>query len=469
MRDMVFLSHANPEDNEFTFWLALRLAAEGFPVWCDLTQLLGGEDFWKDAEEAIRNRTARFLYVLSRVSNRKTGPLRELAIALKVQRADEQLTDFVIPLAVDDLPSSDFNIELTRLNAIPFRDGWHVGLAQLLAKLERDGVAKRSSFGPTAVALWWRERANAHHTILCRPEMVVTNLYELRPAELYFHKLAIDLRDAPIEETSIPYPAERFGDDLVSFAPAADLSPRLGSSLRIVDSIALTVGSQSGAGRRHHWSYRDERATLSKLLNRAWQNMLSARGLPTYQFATGAPAFYFKTGIVEKDTIHFTRWDGSATRRQMVGYKTMRRMNGEQWIRYWHFAVGARPTTSPVWGFIMKPHVLFSEDGEAIWDSPDRLARARRSQCKSWWNNDWRDLNYAAVQFLAKGNSSISLPVGAGTALEVKAQPLELRSPVSYDERTLKLDAASKEMSGVDIREMELDEGDDDDEEQKET
>ena len=37
MRDMVFLSHANPEDNEFTLWLALRLAAEGFPVWCDLT------------------------------------------------------------------------------------------------------------------------------------------------------------------------------------------------------------------------------------------------------------------------------------------------------------------------------------------------------------------------------------------------------------------------------------------------
>jgi len=461
---MVFLSHANPEDNEFTRWLALRLGAEGFPVWCDLTQLLGGEDFWKDAEEAIRNRTAKFLYVLSRASNRKPGPLRELAIAQKVQRAQDHLTDFVIPLAVDDLRSSEFNIELTRLNAVPLRDGWHGGLAQLLAKFDRDGVAKRSSFGPKAVASWWRERANAHHTILRRPEMVVTNLYELRPAELYFHKLAIDLRDAPIEEASVPYPAERFGDHLVSFAPASDLAPGLGSGLRIIDSIAVTVGSRSG-GRRHHWSYGDERATLSKLLNRAWQNMLSARGLPTYQFATGAPAFYFKTGMIEKDTIHFTRRDGSGTHRRMIGYKTMRRMNGEQWIRNWHFAVGARPTTSPVWGFIMKPHVLFSEDGQTLWDSPDRLARARRSQCKSWWNNDWRDLNYAAVQFLANGTPSISLPAGAGTALEVNAQPLEIRCPVSYDEQTLKRDAATKEISGVDIREMELDEGDDGEEE----
>lgn len=466
MRDMVFLSHANPEDNEFTRWLALRLAGEGFPVWCDLTQLLGGEDFWKDAEEAIRNRTAKLLYVLSKESNRKPGPLRELAIAQKVQR-DEKLDDFVIPLAVDDLRSVDFNIELTRLNAVPFRDGWHSGLVQLLAKLERDGVGTRSPFGPAAVASWWRERANAQHTILRQPEMIVTNLYELRPAELYFHRLAVDLRDAPIDEPSIPYPVERFGDHLVSFAPAADLSPRLGSGLRIVESVGITVGSQSPTARRHRWSYRDERATLTKLLNQAWQNMLSARGLPTYQFATGAPAFYFKKGAVEKDTIHFTRRDGTTSRRQMVGYKTMRRPNGEQWIRHWHLALGARPTTSPAWGFIMKPHVLFSEDGETIWDSADRLQRARRSQCKSWWNNDWRDLNHAGVQFLANGNSTLSLAVGSSTALEVSAQPLEVRCPVSYDERTLKQDAATKEVSGVDIRELELDEGDEDDEEEK--
>jgi hypothetical protein len=32
-RDTLLLSHANPEDNEFTLWLALQLANEGsFPV-----------------------------------------------------------------------------------------------------------------------------------------------------------------------------------------------------------------------------------------------------------------------------------------------------------------------------------------------------------------------------------------------------------------------------------------------------
>jgi len=42
---MVFLSHARPEDNVFTRWLALQLANEGYPLWCDLTKLLGGEAY----------------------------------------------------------------------------------------------------------------------------------------------------------------------------------------------------------------------------------------------------------------------------------------------------------------------------------------------------------------------------------------------------------------------------------------
>ncbi len=50
MRDMLFIRHANHEDNDFARWLALRLAAEGYPVCCDLTQLLGGEDFRTDIE-----------------------------------------------------------------------------------------------------------------------------------------------------------------------------------------------------------------------------------------------------------------------------------------------------------------------------------------------------------------------------------------------------------------------------------
>ena len=45
----------------------------------------------------MRDRTARFLFVLSKTSNQKQGTLDELALARKVRK---QIHDFIIPLAL---------------------------------------------------------------------------------------------------------------------------------------------------------------------------------------------------------------------------------------------------------------------------------------------------------------------------------------------------------------------------------
>ncbi len=42
-RNVIFISHATPDDNEFTRWLGLQLAQEGYSIWSDVTKLLGGE------------------------------------------------------------------------------------------------------------------------------------------------------------------------------------------------------------------------------------------------------------------------------------------------------------------------------------------------------------------------------------------------------------------------------------------
>lgn len=126
-RDTLLLSHANPEDNEFTLWLALQLANEGYRVWCDLTKLLGGEVFWDDIEEVIKTRAVKVLYVLSRTSNAKDGPLKELHFAQGVAK-NENLKDFVIPLHIDDLPHGDTTIEITRINTVRARHPGAQGL-----------------------------------------------------------------------------------------------------------------------------------------------------------------------------------------------------------------------------------------------------------------------------------------------------------------------------------------------------
>lgn len=120
-RDIVFVSHANPEDNDFARWVTLQLASEGYPVWCDLTNLLGGETFWDDIQEAIKERTIKFLFVLSRSSNAKDGALQELDCAKgAAKKLKTTLRDFIVPLKIDDLAHDDVHITIRRLNNVSF-------------------------------------------------------------------------------------------------------------------------------------------------------------------------------------------------------------------------------------------------------------------------------------------------------------------------------------------------------------
>ena len=85
-RRLLFLSHAAPEDNDFVRWLSTQLAIAGYEVWCDVTELLGGERFWTDITDAIDTCTFRFLFVSTLHANMKPGTLRELKMAHELLR-----------------------------------------------------------------------------------------------------------------------------------------------------------------------------------------------------------------------------------------------------------------------------------------------------------------------------------------------------------------------------------------------
>lgn len=89
MRELVFINHANPEDNVFTLWLASRLTDAGYLVWSDLTKLFGAELFWEDIEDAIRNHSTKVIVVLSRTAQQKAGVLDEVAVAVSVERTQK--------------------------------------------------------------------------------------------------------------------------------------------------------------------------------------------------------------------------------------------------------------------------------------------------------------------------------------------------------------------------------------------
>jgi hypothetical protein len=430
MRDILFLSHANPDDNEFTLWLALKLVGEGYRVWCDLTGLLGGETTWMDINNLIREDTVKLVAVVSKSSNDRIGVLKELQLAENTAR-DNKLRDFIIPAHIDDLPYRSMNPYVVMLNAIAFENGWAKGLNILLEKLERDEVPKNPSATPEVVSSWWREHFSANQGVQEESEEYLSNWFPIEnmPGEIHFHVLRrtsigkIEIPDA------LPSPAFHEGEFLISFAGAEDFDGLLGEFLRIDRTVSFGLGEfLQGTAENKIVDRKQARDFIFRLLRMAWEQMIKDRKLPVYDLSN-AQCFYFKKGLAEKDKAFFTGVDGERTFRNLVGYETKK--NGK---RYWHFGVQARPLTYPHFAYIIKPHVLFSDDGQNIWDSHERMHIAWRSQCKDWYNAEWRDRTLASMTWLAGEEGKIRLKLGNNVTVEIPSYPLSFNSPVSYIE-----------------------------------
>jgi hypothetical protein len=444
-RDVVFVSHANPEDNEFAKWLTLKLVGLGFRAWSDVTRLLGGEDFWSDIERVIRDHTVKFLYVLSRQSNHKEGALREVRVA-DIVRKQQGLTDFIIPLRIDDLPFGDSNIELARLNATDFSNGWAGGLRQLVEKLEGDGVPHDARFNHATVRQWWDNAFNVEDGIRKRDERHLSNWFNVTlPSDLWLHT-PFGLSN---EDPAWAFPT-KFRNGILTFAPPSDLESGLGT-LRIESSVRMpTTRFLSEGSRDVNPSNRD---VVTELLAKAWELFGASRGLSVYRMSGGRLAFYFAANSLPEPDVRFTTMDGRTGRRALMGYRTVGGM-----MRHWHFAVSAKPAVHPQPMLMLRTHVLFSDDGKTLWTSPEAMHRARRSQCAQWWNDDWRDRLLATMNWLSRGEQNVRLPLGASVFGVMPAMPLEFMSPVTLDEQARVADDTRE----VDELEVEIEDDDTD-------
>ncbi len=420
-RDVLFVSHANPEDNEFAQWLTLKLASLGYRAWSDVTRLLGGEDFWRDIERAIRQQTIKVLYVLSHSSNQNEGPLLELKVAHDV-RKKESFSDFIIPLHIDDLAFNEINIQLSNLNAIDFSRGWAPGLKQLVAKLEKDEVPKNPSCGPDAVRQWWENAFNVEEGTTSAQEVHLSNWFPVQlPPTVYTHAV-IGLMDG--EEPTFPFPT-KFRNGILTFAPAADVEPCLGT-LRIQSTVG--VPTQQFLSDEDWKIQRENRDVVTYFVNESWK-MGVAKRLEAYDMSGGRIAFYFDVNKLPDPDVKFVGVAGKTSRRGLMGYKTTTKGK-----RHWHFAVSARAALHPEPVLMLRSHVLFSDDGEKLWESAALMHRARRSQCKNWWNDDWRDRLLATMTWLGDGELTFALPLGSSVRGSVSIRPLEFASPVTLNE-----------------------------------
>lgn len=430
---MLFISHANPQDNEVARWLALRLAAEGYPVWCDLTKLLGGEPFWKEIETAIRDRTCKFLFLLSKDSNDKQGTRDELEVAatVKKQIGDEH---FIIPIRVDEMEFSKANIRIHGLNIVDFTSSWILGFQRLVERLREDSVQTDSRFGKDAVAQWWTQTFGQNEGVTQQADGYLSNQFAVTrlPKTIRIIGLQEQPKDEP-NPTHSPWPVAAHKRLLVSFAEPRDLLPFIEKNrLHFAEGLEEQPLKQFLASGVTPAIWPNTARNLVRYLFRqAMERFALSRGLCRYELASHRSFFWFPKGVLEGDKLSFQTADGRPVRRTLVGFSSCKARDGSEVTRNWHFGVELNSYIGEDSHVSVLPHVCFSVDGK-LFDSAKKQHSLRRSQCRRWYNDDWRDRILATMYHLSGGNADLTIPLAPDASFAFASFPECLTSPVTY-------------------------------------
>lgn len=418
MRDTVFISHAAPEDNDFTRWLSLQLVGFGYKVWSDVLKLKGGEDWWKIIETEIRENSIKFIVVLSSVSNQKDGVLKELAVAQKVLKKIGD-TNYIIPLHIDsNLSYDDVNIELNRFNSINFKTSWAEGLKQLLERFEEDNVYKTTGNYEQVKLLWENiflhdKKPNTNAEIYSSNWFPILEL----PTELRFHKFKYALKQGPNPDELL-FPVVRYKDYIATFAWCYDFIDDLPKTTiyNKEDSYIIPVEEiLSGGFESKFIDNKTAKNIIVRLLNKAFDTGLKRKQVSIYEMSNKT-SFFINKDVLEKDKFNKV---------QLVG---------KQKEKNWHFGISGNVKMFPERCFVIYSHIWFTTDGKTLIPEAGKQHQARRKQGKNWWNNDWRKKLEAFMQFLADDEDSIHLYLGSQEIVKIGINPFQFESPVSYND-----------------------------------
>jgi hypothetical protein len=420
VRDHLFISYAS-EDAVFVDWLALRLAGEGYKVWYDRIKLLGGESYPRDVDDAIKDRTFRFLAILSRHSLRKPNPVKERTLALNIARARGE--DFVIPINLDGIPPDELDWMHSDLTFIAFSQTWSAGLRQLLAKLEQLQAPRFVEAGRG----WVREWCGSSESVVARRETLRSNLAEILevPQDIYRYELGTDLSDSEHLDVLKYWP--HFREDRAVCWTFQLPPPEICEKYRL-----------AARGRIEDWRTArgidvNVRNVAVRVFNASIRSLCLKRGLV---LGPDGETLYWPNQLVPNNRFSYMSYDGRSWL-QPVGVRTFRTKSGRQLCRY-HLAPSLRVWLDRYEKSVV--HValrLFLTDLEGTPLAVKSGRRRRKMICRSWWNHEWLCRMLAVLQFMAGDKACIEIGNLQGQQLVIAKQPLALATDRAIDEATL--------------------------------
>jgi len=412
-RDLVFISHANPEDNEIALWLGTRLAAQGYSVWSDITRLIGGEVFWDSIENIILKRAACVIVLLSKEGHEKPGVLDEVNLAISTERRFN-LNNFVVPVRVDALPFSSIRANLARKNIIDGSGNLKSALTDILRTLHEVHVPCFPSQSATVLTAWHdRLSEEEDHADPAQWNTLVENCISIRKWPRVLRRYTNILPPYVFKDMMSSFPIATGPVGSFSFASPEEMANGLRhSSWPNASGEALVQDVIDGDGKKYFRCERkDLLRALSSLVRQTWDNSCRKRGMLEYPLANNKICWFYPVNFTPKNEARFVDANGKTRRRVLVGRSDARNV-------YWHFGVEASVVVSV--GLIrLKPHVVFTEDGKTPISSTAKQHSLRRGFCRNWWNDRWRDLLFAMLNYLSKGNDTWSLQVSDSDTIDV--------------------------------------------------
>lgn len=434
-RSAIFISHANPEDNEFTLWLGAHLSAAGYEVWADVLKLRGGEDWARKLEKALRERASKVLLVGTPWGVEKQGVRNEIQIATE---AAKRLGDhaFIIPLR---LQQYDSPFQIVQAQYIDFMNGWGQGLSELLQTLDGYKVPRLHSSNTESVNNWRGAQLAKARVVQQIPEALISNW--LRVGEWPNSIAYFEFQGAGAEERvkrligTCQWPVVPFGRGFFSCADTADFRSEDGTLLPISREKAWWPKHFIDNGdHERSISSRDARNIATQITRCALENKFRDSNLAKYEFSAGVTGWWVPSGLIQDDRVSF-KWDqGPSGRRHLVGEVKV----GASKYK-WHFGVSGRPWVSDTSYVRIMSRVIFSGDGITALDDQKYMHRLRRTVPKSWRNPRWRDMLLAFLFWFSKGGRSVCLETGSTSVIKLEVPPISMICPISVSQEDIEL------------------------------
>ncbi len=438
MRQTIFISHANPQDNDFTVWLASRLQLMGYNVWCDVEGLIGGEKHWEVIDNEIRENAVKFILVVSKDICIKPGQLKEgiaKEFALAESVAKKVNNDFIIPLKIDTDAPYDYFIGLNRYNHVKFHENWATGLKDLISKLEKDQVEKISLQDNKILNAWYANQFTTKFGLKLKKEKYFTNLWPVDEIwdkiEIYQYESATIATEVQRENQILP--VIRHGNTLATFGNAVTgiTKPSPIGKIDIKSNNKILVNTQNILDKSYSShsfpTLLDCENILKRLLTRSFHLLARSKGMYWYELASKRNCYYFPIG--RRDKVVFS-YSGKKKAKNLIGkFKINDTKTG-----YWHFGITTQVLLYPVVSFSLKSHILFSDDGVNVWLDKSKLHSARRKKGRNWFNEEWRDQLLAIISSLKNSDGKIELKLNEECTIDMPDTPLTLFSPMDYDE-----------------------------------